>query len=134
MARPTTEQHLERAALAYQQSDFEAARKHAEKACKADPDSVDAWDFHGMAAQELGDNRAAERAYKKALKLARQAYEKNSRDGKMALRQFFLLMRLDRKDEIAALLALLQKRHPESPGLKKLVATYRAKFNANAAD
>lgn len=129
MAKRTLDQHLELAAEAYAQSDYDAARKHAEKACKTAPASVDAWDFHGMASQELGDTVAAERSYKKALRLARQAYEKNPKDGKMALRQFFLLMRLGRKSEIEELLALLQERHPDSPGLKKLVTTYRMKFS-----
>jgi len=129
MAKPTLEQHLELAAMAYQQSDFATAQRHAEKACKVAPDSVDAWDFHGMSSQELGDTTAAERSYRKALRLARQAYEKNPKDGKMALRQFFLLLRLGRRDEIEALLTLLQERHPDSPGLQKLMATYRAKFS-----
>lgn len=128
MARASLEQSLELAAAAYQQRDFDTARAHAEKACKIAPESIDAWDFLAMSAQEGGDAHTAERACKKALKLARQAYEKNPRDGKMALRQLFLLMRLDRKDEIEALLALLQERHPDSPGLKKLVTTYRMRF------
>lgn len=131
MARVSPDQYLERAAAAYQQADFESARRHAEKACKVAPGSVDAWDFHGMASQELGDSAAAERSYKKALKLARQAYEKDPKDGKMALRQIFLLMRLGRKDEIETLFALLQDRHPDSPGLKKLMATYRLKFGGS---
>jgi len=128
MAKLSLEQYLELAAGAYQQSDFASAQLNAERACKAAPDSVDAWDFHGMASQELGDTAAAARSYKKALKLARGAYEKNPKDGKMALRQLFLLMRLGRNEEIEALLALLQERHPDSPGLKKLMTTYRMRF------
>jgi Flp pilus assembly protein TadD len=129
MAGASLEHCLEEAAAAYQQGNFAGAQLHAERACKIAPKSVDAWDFHGMASQELGDVPAAERSYKKALKLARLAYKKNPKDGKMALRQLFLLMRLGRKDEIEALFALLQERHPDSPGLKKLMVTYRMKFS-----
>jgi tetratricopeptide (TPR) repeat protein len=116
---------LEQAAAAYQLEQYALAESLARKACHAAPDSVDAWDFHGMASQELGDTRGAEKSYKKALGLARAAYDANPKDGKMALRQIFLLMRLDRKAEIESLLALLQERHPDSPGLKKLIASYR---------
>ena len=125
MAAPDLPYLLEQAARAYAVKDYALAQTLAGTACKRAPDSVDAWDFHGMACQELGDTEAAETSYKKALKLAQKACKKNARDGKMALRQLFLLMRLGREKEIEALLALLQERHPDSPGLKKLMATYR---------
>lgn len=125
MANPKLKSLLEQAAAAYQHEDYALAQQLAESATKADGRSVDAWDFHGMASQELGDRVTAAESYKKALKLAQQAYKKNPKDGKMALRQLFLLMRLDRKSDIEALLKLLQERHPDSPGLKKLVASYR---------
>lgn len=125
MATPDIQPLLEQAARAYQQKDFALAKTAAGEACRKAPASVDAWDFHGMACQELGDVAGAESSYQKALKLAQQAYRKNTKDGKMALRQLFLLMRLGRKAEIEMLLALLQERHPDSPGLKKLVAAYR---------
>ena len=118
---------LDQAARAYERKDYALAQSLADQACKQAPGSVDAWDFHGMTCQELGDTKAATISYKKALKLARQAYKKNPKDGKMALRQLFLLMRLDRKADIENLLALLQERHPDSPGLKKLITTYRLK-------
>jgi tetratricopeptide (TPR) repeat protein len=116
---------LEQAARAYQHQDYPLAASIASEACKKAPDSIDAWDFHGMACQESGDRDGAAVSYKKALKLAQKAYKKNPKDGKMALRQLFLLIRLDQKTEIEKLLALLQERHPDSPGLKKLVASYR---------
>jgi tetratricopeptide (TPR) repeat protein len=125
MATSDVQPLLEQAASAYQQEDYAMAQALAGQACKKAPGNLDAWDFHGMTCQELGDAHAAATSYKKALKLARKAYKKNPRDGKMALRQLFLLMRLDRKGDIETLLALLQERHPDSPGLKKLVATYR---------
>jgi len=125
VALPDVQPLLEQAARAYQAKDYALAKRLAGAACKEAPDNLDAWDFHGMACRELGDTAGAESSCKKALKLAQRACQKNSRDGKMALRQLFLLMRLGRKAEIEKLLALLQKRHPDSPGLKKLVATYR---------
>lgn len=125
MAKSDLKSLLEQAAAAYQHEDYTLAQQLAESATRADAKSVDAWDFHGMASQELGDRVAAAQSYKKALKLAQQAYKKNPKDGKMALRQLFLLMRLDRKTDIEELLTLLQERHPDSPGLKKLIASYR---------
>ena len=125
MAKSDLKSLLEQAAAAYQHEDYTLAQQLAESATRADTKSVDAWDFHGMASQELGDRVAAAQSYKKALKLAQQAYKKNPKDGKMALRQLFLLMRLDRKTDIEDLLKLLQERHPDSPGLKKLIASYR---------
>ncbi len=125
MVDSSVQQLLEHAAGAFQQKDYETAQSLAKQACKRAPDNIDAWDFYGMASQELGDTDSAATSYKKALKLVQQAYKKNPKDGKMALRQIFLLMRLDRKQEIEKLLTLLQERHPDSPGLKKLVATYR---------
>ncbi len=125
MAKSDLKSLLEQAAAAYQHEDYPLAQQLAASATRADSKSVDAWDFHGMASQELGDREAAVESYKKALRLAQQAYKKNPKDGKMALRQLFLLMRLDRKADIEALLALLQERHPDSPGLKKLIASYR---------
>ena len=125
MAASDIQSLLEQTARAYQQADYALAQTVAHEACQKAPDSVDAWDFHGMASQELGQTKVAETSYKTALKLARSAYNRNKKDGKMALRQLFLLMRLDKKAEIEKLLAVLQERHPDSPGLKKLVSAYR---------
>lgn len=127
MEQERLRQLLEDAAAAYQLKEYATARDRAAEACRVAPESVDAWDFHGMASQELGDIPAAERSYTKALKLARDAYEQNHRDGKMALRQIFLLMRLGRDAEIEALFTTLEQRHPDSAGLKKLMAAYRMK-------
>lgn len=125
MPAPDIKPLLEQAAAAYQLEKYDLAAELARKACRKAPASVDAWDFHGMACQEMGDITSAEKSYKKALKLARQAYEQDPGDGKMALRQIFLLMRLGRTTEIEELFALLRERHPDSPGLKKLIASYR---------
>lgn len=127
MAPERLRQLLEDAAAAYQLQEFETARDRAFEACQVAPDSIDAWDFHGMASQELGDIPAAERSYERALKLAQDAYVQHHRDDKLALRQIFLLMRLGRDAEVETLFTTLNQRHPDSAGLRKLMAAYRMK-------
>lgn len=125
MTRPLLRELLEKAAVAYQSEDFDTAEIFAAKACKANPRSLDAWDFHSLVCQSMGDPIAATRSCKKALALARSAWQANPLDDKLALRQIFLLMRLGEDGEIERLFTELIERHPGHPRIEQMAASWR---------
>jgi hypothetical protein len=116
---------LEDAATAYQDEDFELAERLARRACRMEPGSLDAWDFHSIASQALDRGAEAERSCRKALALARASYGKNPDDDKLAMRQIFILMRLGWDEEIEELFKQLLLRHPGHARLERLMATWR---------
>lgn len=69
MSRPSLEDVLARAARAYEQSDFEAARDAASVATSLDPKSVAGWHYLAAALAGLGEPGQADRAYHEALAL-----------------------------------------------------------------
>lgn len=125
MAKASLRELLEASAAAYKDDDFEGAASFAARACRLAPDSLDAWDFHSLACQALGDPLAAERSCKKAVALLRKARERNLEDDKLALREVLLLIRLGRDDEIELLFNDLRRRHPKHGGLERLMASWR---------
>lgn len=127
MAAPPVRPLLEAAAEAYQREDFEASAALAERACKRAPDNLDAWDFHSLACQALGDPLVAERSCRKALALLRKAKALAPDDDKLALREVMLLIRLGRDGEIESLFHALRARHPENAALQRLMASWRLK-------
>lgn len=116
---------LKGAAAAFSRDEFHVARDLAAEAREQDPESINAWDFHSMACQALGELEEAERSCRQALKLVRAARRAEPDDDKHALRELFLLIRLGRNDEVESLLALLEQRHPGNERLKKIRTDWR---------
>lgn len=116
---------LEGAAAAYGRNEFAMAKDLSAQACRRDPESINAWDFHAMACQALGETDEAERSCRKALALVRAAGAAEPGDDKHALRELFLLIRLGRDGEVESLLGRLEARHPGNGSLKKIRADWR---------
>lgn len=116
---------LKSAAVAFSRDEFHVARELAALARTQDPANINAWDFHSMACQALGELDEAERSCRKALALVRAARGAEPDDDKHALRELFLLVRLGRDGEVESLLSLLEQRHPGNERLKKIRTDWR---------
>lgn len=116
---------LKSAAAAYGRNEFAMAKDLSAQACRRDPESINAWDFHSMACQALGEVEDAERSCRKALALVRAARRAEPDDDKHALRELFLLIRLGRDGEVESLLGQLEARHPGNASLKKIRVDWR---------